>query len=1036
MKKRILKAFREKCSVLSIVLTQCLLVVFMMGAIANTANANDKEQTDVTVKGRVTDATDGSGIPGVNILVKGSTNGTVTDLEGNYTIVVDEAETLVFSYIGYLAQEAIISGRSTIDVGLELDIKALEEVVVVGYGTQERATVTGAIATVDAKAITEVPVFTADQALQGRAPGVMVMNTGSPGTDPVIRIRGLGTTGSNNPLIVVDGVIVSGMGDVNPNDIASMTVLKDASTTAIFGAKGSNGVVMIVTKNGTSGETKIQLDSYVGVQQVANTYDVMNKEQYLRHAKDNWGYDIPRITDPAYADLVDNDTNWQDQIFQEGIMQSHNLSVSGGGENSDFRIGAGYISQEGVVINTGVDRFTFRANSNFQLGKFKFGETLSTSLTEKLPESNGGGRTVLEHAIKMPPYFGVYNDENIGGYQGTNKALDIQDAENPVRILALPSNSENRINLLGNMYGELEIIDGLKIKGQVGLDYYNYDNSYFTPSFSGDPVAVNQAVIRKSFGTHLQTTTFGTINYAKSFGAHNIDVLLLAENVATQNENGGVTTTNAVTDELQNLTNSVTSSGSFTNEYSRKGYLARANYNYKQKYILAGSYRQDASTRFGSNNRWAPFYSVAAGWVVSEEDFFPSGIITNLKLRGSHGTVGNDNIGDYLYSSSINSSSYISSFVRADGSVYDSQGATAGNVANPDLKWETTTMNNIGIDLGLLNDQITLSAEYYDNVSNDLLVYVELPSSLGGHNGFGARNVGSVQSNGFEFNLGFNDSEGDFQWSANFNLSTTTSLVQSLGGDNNELTGGSFENSNLLRTVEGESLNHFYGWVTDGIFQSEAQISTSADQSTLGGATMPGDIKYKDISGPDGVPDGVVDLNDKVVIGNPIPDMTYGVSLNASYLGFDASLFITGMQGNEIYNTSIWDLEGAPRFFNASPRVLDAWTPENTATDIPRITGDAQNLVSSDRFVEDGSYMRLKNVTLGYSLPNNFMVAGLSKVRFYVSAQNLWTLTDYSGLDPEVGTASTSGGGTNEVGIDRGNYPVAKSFIGGVQINF
>ena len=1010
-----------------------LFFVFLLSSFQVNANTASRTLFDeMTITGVVTDTDEGIGLPGVSVFVKGTSTGTVTDFDGSYSIKVPNAESvLIFSFTGYLTQEEVVGTRSKIDVSLGTDVQQLEEVVVVGYGSQDRAKVTGAISSISSQEITEVPVFTADQALQGRSAGVTVINNGSPGTDPVVRIRGLGTTGDNNPLIVVDGVIVQGLGDINPNDIESITVLKDASTTAVFGAQGSNGVIMVTTKSGNNGRTSVEFDSYIGSQSVAKRFDVMNREQYLQHAA-NWGVAQGRIEDPQYADLINNDTDWQDEIFRTGMMQSYNVAVSGGTDNSTFRIGGGYINQEGVLLNTGTDRFTFRANSNFKLGKLTVGENLSVSIVDKLPENTAGGRSAIEHAIKMAPYLPVFNEENIGGYQGINNSLDAQDAENPVRVLNHPQNLSERTNVLGNFFAEYEIIEGLKARGQVGLDYWTFNNSNFTPSFSGEPTAVPFAVIGQGFGTHQQVTAFAQLNYVKSFGKHNFDVLVLGENNNSADTRAGANSVNEITDEIPNLTNVDPQIGSFKYSYVRRGYLGRINYDFAGKYILAGSYRRDASSRFGSANRWAGFYSVAGGWVVSKESFFPQNtFISSLKLRGSLGTVGNDRIGEYRYAASINTGSYNSSFVDIiEGSTYLGSGTTAGNVANPDLRWETTTMTNVGLDLFAFDNRVSFAAEYYRNLSDDLLINVQLTPSLGSHNGTGPRNVGSVEVDGFEFNLGYNDAEGAFRWSADLNLSTTNNVVQSLGGE--VLGNGNFEGADILRSIEGESLNHFFGFVTDGIFQSEAEVLTSPFQSE---STQAGDIKYRDISGEDGVPDGIVDDLDKVVIGNPIPDVIYGFSLRGSYKNFDASIFINGMQGNEIYNTNIWDLEGGRRFFNASPRALEAWTPTNTDTDIPRITTDPQNLLPSDRFVEDGSFTRLKNVTLGYTI-KNFSKNKFASVRFYVSGQNLVTITDYSGLDPEVGSSALVGNTSSQVGLDRGNFPLSKTYIGGIQIKF
>ncbi len=1006
-----------------------LLLIFSLLSQSLSAQSNSSESR--IISGKVLDRGDNSSLIGVNILAENSEQGTISDIDGSFTIKVPpESNTLIFSYTGYSDYRLNVNESSNdVVVYMTLNSELIDEIVVVGYGNQERTKVTGAIETVKGDELTEVATFTADQALQGRATGVMVMNNGSPGADPVLRIRGLSTTGDNSPLIVVDGVIVQGLGDLSPGDIESVTVLKDASTTAIFGAQGSNGVIMVTTKKGENREPTIELSTQVGTQLVTERFDVMNREQYLQHAA-NWGVAGDRINDPQYADLISHDTDWQDEIFQPGTFQNYNLAVSGAGENSNYRLSGAYINQEGVLLNTGTDRYNFRANSSFKKKKIEIGQNLAVSLVNRKPENTAGGRSALEHAIKMPPYFSVFNSSNIGGYQGVNNALDAQDAENPVRVLAHPQNKSQRTNILGSLYAQYEILEGLKFKVQSGLDYWIFENNNFTPSFSGEPTAVPFAVIGFGTGKHRQVTSFAQLNYLKSFGNHNFDFLLLGERNNSFDTRAGASSTNAITNEIDNLTNNDLQGGSFSFEYIRLGYLGRVNYDYQGKYLLAGSYRRDASTRFGSNNRWAGFYSVAGGWVISKEDFFPSdGAISYMKLRGSHGTVGNDKIGDYRYSASINTGSYFTSFVDAlSGEAILGTGTTAGNVASPELKWETTKMTNVGADVYMFDNKLSLSGEYYRNLSDDLLINVQLTPSLGGHNGSGPRNVGSVLVDGFEFTLGYNEAEGPFKWNVDFNIGTTNNVVQSLGGE--ILTNGFFENASLLRSEEGLALNHFYGYVTDGIFQTEAEILTSPLQE----GAQPGDIKFRDISGAEGVPDGVIDDLDKIILGSPIPDFTYGLNLGGEYKAFDFSLLFIGMQGNEIYNTNIWDLEGGRRFFNAGPQALDAWSESNTDTDIPRITTDPQNLLPSDRFVEDGSFTRLKNLTVGYTIPMERQ--GISKLRIYFSGQNLWTLTDYSGLDPEVGSSVLVGNNASQVGIDRGNYPLPKVFLGGVQIKF
>ena len=980
---------------------------------------------EISVSGSVTDQN--GPLPGVSIVVQGTSIGVATDFDGNYSLGnVPSNGTLVFSYIGYLTKNVPVNGNSSINVQLEEDLQALDEVVVVGYGTQSRAEVTGAITTIDSDEITAVPVATADQALQGRAAGVSVINTGSPGAAPVVRIRGLGTMNDNNPLFVIDGVISSGLGNLNPNDIESINVLKDASTTAIYGSLGSNGVVMVTTKKGKKSEkVNITLDAYTGVQYTNSRYDVLNTEQYLQYLDEAFDF-VP--TSPLSSSA--NDTDWQDAIFRTGVMQNVDLGFSGGGENSDYRFSAGYLEQEGAIIETGYERFSFRANSNFTLGKFKFGETMSITFSEQNPERNLGDRSLLEHAIKSAPYLPIYNANNLGGFQGPNSDADGQDAENPVRLQTLGYAENLSTNILGSLYGELELMKGLKFKSQVGLEYIVSNYNEFTPSYNDDSIGATNssgfASITKNTGKRKNITLTNSLNYSTTFNdLHNLEVLVLAEKQDTDTDYLNTSSQNDISDEVDQVSNSSASLASTTYEYKRIGYLGRVNYNYDQRYILAVSLRQDASSRFGEDNRWGTFPSVAAGWNVARENFMKNTNFNTFKLRGSWGVTGNDRIGDYEYSATLLSDFYY----PINGSL--AVGTTASGLANSDLKWEETTMLNIGLDLAMFENKFTASLEYFNNKSDDLLMSRTLPPSLGIHSGTITENVGSVETNGFELSLGYNDFEGDFTWSANVNLGISSNEVKSLGSTES-LEGAVFEGNNISRVSVGEPLFYFYGLESDGIYQTQAEVDAvfTADPSQT--TVQPGDIRYIDQNG-----DGTITSDDRVKIGTPYPDITYGVNLSAGYKNWDLNAFITGVAGGDLYNTNIYDLEGMPRPFNAGTGVLDRWTGAGTSNSVPRAGGAPQNLSISDRFVEDGSYTRLKNITLGYTLNSEAISDYISKLRIYISGQNLITITDYSGLDPEVGNPlTTQNGDSFELGVDRGNYPQPKSVLLGVNVTF
>ncbi|UII19901.1 SusC/RagA family TonB-linked outer membrane protein [Fulvivirga ligni] len=1021
----------------------CMLILLMSIATISFA------QNPIT--GKITDES-GAALPGASVLIKDSSKGTVTDINGNYTLTANSSDILIVSFIGYKAREIAVGSQTSINVSLSLDTQQLTEVVVVGYGTQKRADVTGAISTVEADELANLPVPTVDQALQGRAAGVTVINNGAPGNEPTIRIRGLGTVNNNNPLYVIDGVIATGLGDLNPQDIESMQVLKDASTAAVYGAKGSNGVIIVTTKKGKSGKVQVSMNAYAGSQWSNKRFDLLNSQQYLTYAKEAF-QSPPRVaasdTIPAFAQLLQNNTDWQDQIFQSGLVQNYSVGVSGGGDNSTFRISGGYLSQEGIIRSTNYERYNLRANSNFKLGKLTVGENVNIAISEENPLAASGGRSVIEHTIKMAPYLPVYDSRTEGGYRGPNTGLDAQDAENPVRVLELGRRERRGVALLGNVFAELEIIDGLKARSQVGSEYKTFEYSSFTPSYNDDPEGathtVNYANIRLSDGSLFRTTFTNSLSYSKSINkVHNIEVLALSEQVSTRTTLINTYSRNYISNDVDQVSNTDSDIGSSEYNYYRLGYLGRINYNYDERYMIAASFRRDASSRFASSNRWGSFPSAAIGWNISKEGFMDTqDFVSNLKLRASWGKTGNDNIPDYSYSAGI-----VDDFHYPIGGS-DALGASPAGLGNSNLKWEETTMSNIGLDFAIMDYTISGSIEYYSNQSDDLLIPRVLPISSGFNNGTVIENTGSIETKGIEINLGYNHTGSQMEWSVNANLGTSKNEVLDVG-ENEAIVGANFESENISYSTVGQPAFQFYGWQFDGIFDSDAEANSYMQGSQYNNLNARGgDFRIVDTNN-----DGRITADDRTIIGNPFPTLTYGLSANLNYKGFDVSLFFNGMYGNDIYNTNIYDLEGMPRLFNAGTGVLDRWTPENnTADEVPRAGGAGTNVQVSSRFVEDGSYTRLRNITLGYNLLKTFKIQGMSKFRVYVTGMNLLTFTNYSGLDPEVGASNdietneapapigavaTDGNGqpiTNfENGIDRGNYPAPKSIVVGIEI--
>ena len=974
-----------------------------------------------TVSGSVKDAT-GELLPGVSVIVKGTQKGVQTDFDGLFMIDnVQSTDELVFAYIGMTGKTVLVGANTRIDVVLMESLESLDEIVIVGYGQQSRTTVTGAIATVKSEDISALPVTNAESALQGRAAGLTITNSGSPGSSPSVLIRGLGSVGNNSPLYVIDGVIVGNLSGISPNDIETVSVLKDASTTAVYGAQGSNGVVVVTTKQGKNGKGRLSFNTYTGFQTVTQRYDVLETIDYLKYAGELGVF--PNRPLSTYK----TNTDWQDEIFRVGMIQDYNLSYSGGTENSTHLFSGEYLKQEGTLIDSGFERYSFRANSSATFGKVRVGESMSISFGKQNPERDEEGRSLIEHAIKSAPYLSVYNASNLGGFQGPSSSADGQDAVNPVRAQTIGNAINKTLGIIGNVYAEVEIIDGLKFKSQVGLDYYSYDNSSFKPSYSDDSVegstthAQNYAAITRNTGSGQTIIFDNSLTYNTTIAdKHNIEALLLVEKYEGQNKNLNASSRNAVTDEVNQVSNEDSSVSSGSSEVNKIGYLGRINYNFDGKYIASASLRRDASSRFGANKRWANFYSASAGWNIAKESFMEDSHFSNLKLRASYGTVGSDAIGDYLYAPSLTGG-----FEYPIGGAV-AFGVTANGGSNQDLQWETKEIINVGLDAGLFNEKFTASLEYYQNTSNDLLIYIPAVLSSGINAGSLPVNAGSVETKGFELVLGFNDYDGDFTWSANLNLGTSKNEVLSLGA-RDEITGSQYKlgGGDVTRTVVGESLFHFYGLVSDGIYQNQDEVDAVFTANPNQVIVKPGDIRFKDLNG-----DGTINSEDRTIIGNPFPDITYGLNLDAKYKNFDMSLFITGVAGNEIFNTNTYDLVGgANRLFNVSQSYYNnKWSAANPTGTEPRVLGAPQNNGISDRFVEDGSYTRLKNVSLGYTLPSEMFEKYFSKLRVYVSGTNLVTISDYSGLDPEIGG--------DEYGIDRGNYPQPKSVLLGIQVSF
>ncbi|MFV5700964.1 SusC/RagA family TonB-linked outer membrane protein [Flavobacterium sp. XS2P12] len=994
-----------------------------------------------TVKGVVSDSS--GPLPQVNVAVKGTAINTATDFDGNYTINnVDSNAVLVFSYIGFLTKEIAVKGNTVINVVLVEDSQKLEEVVVVGYTSQKKASITGAVSTVDLADLSKTRVVDVAQALQGQVAGVFVAaNTGAPGDGIKLRIRGEGTLGKNDVLYVIDGVPTRDISFLNQSDIKSMSVLKDAAAGAIYGSRAASGVVLITTKSGLKGRSSFDVDMYSGIHFATNLPKMLNTDQYLTVKDQAWHNTAgnaasaisPYAADRSRTDLAN--TDWQDELFTTGISKNFQVSASGGSENVQYLISGGYFGHDGIVVedNDQFERFNFRSNVNADISdRFKVGTNLQISYAkqDKL-SSSGDVPGVIRHALIRPPVLGVYKDVSDPTYTESNPYTDLpfytgpndgwskiyEYTSNPIAIVHFTDDKRNTFQTFGNLYGEYALLRDktLKFKSNLGVDIKFSHNKNFASNFGdaniNDPSNQYYGLGRnnrpngldENRGQEMTFTFTNTLNYIKTFKElHSINALLGMENISSKAAAMGGSRQNFdnTTDPFRYLdygsTTNAYSSGSASN-WSLLSYFASGTYGYDNKYFASATMRADASSRFGPNNKWGYFPSVSAGWVVSQEDFMKkSDWISNLKLRASWGEAGNQELPNNAYETLVSSTGGVVNVVR---------------YGNPDLKWETTTQTNFGVDLGILNNKLSFTADYFTKTTDDILLTVGLPAVSVGVIERTFVNAGEVNNKGLEFGVNFQNNDNEFKYGINANIATLTNRVNKL----HEFVKNITDDFTHTKTETGQPISSYYGYQFDGIYQNSAEVSTHLFSNA--NATQPGDIKFKDLNS-----DGQINADDRTFIGNPIPKVTYGVNFNASYKNFDISFLLQGVEGVDRYNDLKQILNYDSRPFNSTTAVLDSWNGEGTSNTTPRVTfnNNGGGNVSSV-FVEDASYLRLKNLEIGYTF--NKTVLGIKDMRLYASGQNLFTITDYTGLDPE----STSL-------IDKGTYPQSQSFIFGVRV--
>jgi TonB-linked SusC/RagA family outer membrane protein len=1000
------------------------------------------------IKGVVTSADDGQPVPGVSVFVKGTTTGTMTDLTGYYSLSnVPANSTLVFSFVGMTTQEKVVTESATLDIVMASDVELIDEVVVVGYGTQKKSLVTGAIAKVEGDDLRKAADMRVTQALQGKTAGVVITaNSGQPGSQISVRIRGAGTNGDAEPLYIIDGLPMSGAGTdfLNAADIQSIEVLKDAASAAIYGARGANGVVLITTKTGrTDTRLTVTYDGYYGFQNPWKKIPLLNSSEYImlvNEASINAGLG-PRFSQSQIESFT-ADTDWQDEMFYYNApKQNHSLSFTGGSDKIEYSSSLNYFSQEGIVSKgkSSFERIGYRLNAAGTFGFFKLGGNINLAgITSKGISTNDRYGLGLNQALNMPPVVPVMFSD---GTWGTSEAygFGLQEITNPVAMASYNNSRTRTYKLIGNIYGEFDFskiakaLDGLVFRSSFGGEYAIVNTDTYTPEYYLD--AMHFSVVDKAFkglDMYSRWNFENVLTYTRSFDVHNLTVMAGTTAFKDMYENLWGSKNDLIFDDfghsyLDNATDpeSANTGGGYS-EHTVASLFARLNYDLMNRYILTATIRRDGSSRFGDENKYGYFPSASIGWVISREDFMSnlSDIFNVLKLRASWGQNGNESIGNFGYTSVIGNSNI---YYFGDGKT-QYNGTQPTRIANPSLKWETSEQTNFGIDMTTLGSSLSLTVDYYIKRTKDWLVTAPVPMLVG--NSAPIINGGSVQNSGVEAEISYRKQIGKLYLSTSLNGAFNKSEVLDIKNAEKRLQGGDggFGQSGVIYAEIGTPMGVFYGIRTDGIFQTQAEIDSYV--GTSGGKIQPnakpGDIKFVDENG-----DGTISDGDRVRIGSPFPDFTGGLNLSAEMYGFDFNMFLYAALGQEIYSaTRRYDMNYA----NYTGEWLNRWTGEGTSDKYPRVTFSDNNLngkTVSDFYIQDGSFVRLRNITLGYSLPKNITDAiRLTKLRLYVSAENLYTFTRYTGYDPEIG------GGVFDNGIDRGIYPQPRTIMTGINVTF
>ena len=1005
---------------------ELLLALVIMLIATFTASA----QNEKIITGVVASATDALPLPGVNVIVKGTSKTVNTDFEGKFSIEASPDAILVFSFIGFANQQVTVGNQTNINVSLKEDLNKLDEVVVIGYGTQKKADISGSVGVVNVDDAKKTITHDVAKILQGQAAGVTVQSSGEPGGFVNIKIRGIGSFMNNNPLWVVDGVILDNPYDFATGEVESIQVLKDASSAAIYGVRGANGVVIITTKKGKLGAMRIKYKSLFSVQNVANKWSLTDRVGYQtianaaetnRDTQAGVPINIAPGNNPDSSFYInDVDTDWQKEAFGTGTVQNHSIGLSGGAETLSYNVNLDYFNNDGYLKTPqAYERYSLNLNLNGSKGKFKYATKLAYTQSDKENFNTYFG-TAITGLVTAIPTIPVYDVNRLGGYGGADSNLQRAISLNVIGFNNLLQNENKRNRFVANIWGEYEIARGLKYKIDVSIDRLDFKNRFFNPpSDLGWYFVVPEvkATLNVSNGNETRTFLNNILTYNLSVGKHKIEFLggLTQENFNNYNH-----ISNGLGYSIGEIAHLEFADNTTTREYESritlKSYISRFSYNYDERYFIQGNFRQDKSSLFPEKNNTANAYSGSGAWKLSSEKFIKLPTWVSLvKLRAGYGILGNNTLGAYSYAETVNP--FIGySFTNSAGASQLYPGTSVVTTKDPDIKWETSKSSSIALELGLFDNKLQFTSEYYEKRTSDLIADGPVALSSGAFPAAVTSNVAKVKNSGLEFTLAYTNNDRPFKYNVSANFSTLKNEVLELNRNNDPIYGAA------SKTVVGRSIGELYAFETLGIFQTAAEVAASPLQNNA----RPGDIKFKDVDG-----DGKITNEDRTFQGSAIPKYTFGLNLGCSYENFDFSMFWQGNAGNKIFNSTYRDLMNG-QYSNASTNMLNFWTPTNTNTNVPRpIIGDPNaNGRDSNRFIESGDYLRLQNAQLGYNIPlKNFKA--ISKARVYASGQNLLTLTKYKGYDPDI-----ISDGLFSRGFDGGSFPNPRTFTLGLEIEF